>query len=331
MSADDPNPASGDDQGRENAIDEAPSQPAESGWPELDEQALKGKLYMKAGGVDGGSVAVTASEGPITAQGAPAGLFAKLAEVVGATLAEVGNMVAQPLVLAAGATNSMTIVYGEPASDPDEIALPIRTTLQSGVHIGNLIATEEEEELIGRARQLGRGARSYVDLVRLVHSEGIDLKWQVGQDPPHTLTSVQAGLQLRRLTAPPRRHVREMDVDGLLYRAIWEGPGEGRVGLKLSKHSPKPPRRHGGTVVLLFEEDRRIEDLVMHQLLGQSVVARIEVTEFDIATNVLGEAPPHATIKDIEKGARLDTIDLLENAYGPALDDDDEDLTDDER
>lgn len=299
-------------------------------WPTIDPKALAEKLYMKAGGVDGGAVAVTASEGPITPHGAPSALFAKLADAVGTTLAEVGNMLGQPLVLAAGATNSMTIVYGEPASDAEQGALPIRTTAQSGLHIGNLIDTEEEEELFGRARQLGRGARSYVELVRLVHTEGIDLKWQVGDRPPQKLTAGKAGLQLRRLTAPPRRHVREMDVDGLLYRAIWEGPGEGRVGLKLSKKSPKPPRRHGGTVVLLFEDNRRIEDLVMHQLLGKSVLVRIEVTEFDIASNVLGEAPPHATILDIEEGARLETLDLLENAYPPALEDDDE-LDDDER
>jgi hypothetical protein len=280
------------------------------GWPELDPQALKDKQYMKAGGVEGGQVAVTASDGPVGRRGIPSDLFAKLVEQVGHALQNVGNMVAQPLVLDASTTRSMTIVFGDTSIDGAQTELPYPATLNSGLRIAQLISLEGDE-LFARAVEIGPRMASYVELAKLVQSEGIALDWEVAARTVR-LESEKAADQYLRLSEPPEVRHRSLGIDGLLYRVIYEGPGRGRVGIKLSKHSPLPPRRRGHTVVVQYD-DKEIEDLVLHQLIGQPVILGVQVAEYAPMTNVFGDPPPHPMIESIKRGTRYEPLELLDD------------------
>jgi hypothetical protein len=275
-------------------------------WPTLDPKAIKDKQFM-LGGAPEDVVVLKASDGAVTDRGAPATLFSRIVEHAGAALRGVGNMLNEPVVLGAS-SGSMVVAFGDQAVATAQTALPYRPTVESGRRMAEIVELDGDD-LYGRVLELGQGAARYVELAQFVHSEGIVLDWFVGQERAR-LTPDRAGQQYQSLSAPPEEHSREMIVDGLLYRAIYDGPGYGRVGLRLSRHSPLPPRRRGRTVVLEYR-DREIEDLVLHSLIGQPVIATVNVTEYAPFTNVLGELPPYPVIREITRGRRFELMDMF--------------------
>src|SRR4051794_11614282 len=91
------------------------------------------------------------------------------------------------------------------------------------------------------------------------------LRWEVrDHGRPRTLSAERAGAQYDVLSTPPEERAREMRIDGLLYRAIYDGPGRGRVGIRLSKQSPVPPRHRGRTVIVEYDTPE-VEDQVLHR------------------------------------------------------------------
>lgn len=280
---------------------------AVSRWPKVKPSALRDKLYMRVGRIDDGQVVVTASDGDIGKNGAPSGLFSRLVDHVGRVIHDVGNMPTYPLVLAAARTRSITVVFGDAAIEEAQVELPYSPTAHGGSQVADLIALEGDE-LFERAVEVGQGIASYVELAQFVQTEGIDLEWVVAERAVR-LEPARAAKQYERLNQEPEQRSRMMTIDGLLYRAIWDGPGYGRAGIKLSRYSPLPPRRRGHTVIVEYD-DREIEDLVLHQLIGKPVIVQLEAFEYPTLSNILGGLPPYPRIEAIREGKRFERLDL---------------------
>lgn len=266
--------------------------------------------FSVAGRVPGGEVAVTASNGRIERNGAPSGLFSRLTEQIGTAIQQVGNLFAPPLVVRAEAIQSMTIVFGDPLAAEAQAAFPFHPTRQGAMRIADLIALDDQDVLFGRALELGAGAQGYAELARLVQAEGLTLDWEPLGRPARRLTPERAAGHWQRLSEPPIQREREMHIDGLLYRVIYDGPGHGRVGIRLSRSSPVPPRHRGRTVVVQYDTPE-IEALVLHELIGQPIIAGLRVIENAPFTSVLQLAPPYPIIDHIHLGRPYDPMDLF--------------------
>jgi hypothetical protein len=59
-----------------------------------------------------------------------------------------------------------------------------------------------------------------------------------------------------------------------------ERPGYGTAGIKLAKKSHVPQRHHGNNVIVRYES-RDIERKILHELLGQMIVAMVRIVEPD--------------------------------------------------
>lgn len=272
---------------------------------------------MVAGDVPGGDVAVTARDGTIEKSGAPSGLFSDLVKQIGQAIKDVGNLVNPPLVLHANAYASMTIVFGGLPEDEDQTKLPYHAVWRTSNKIGRLISLEGDE-LFTYALQVGAGAKSYVELTKLVQSEGIQLDWEVRGMSPQVLTVERAASQYQRLTAPAEIRERTMQVQGLLYRVIYEGQGSGRVGIRLAKGSPVPPRVKRSAI--LRYQDAEIEDQVIHNLIGQPVRATLLISEYAPQASLSESDLPRPLIQSIEAIAH--PVELFD------AEDDDDDFDD---
>lgn len=300
-------PREPEDETDERVLDD----PADT-WPEVDPRALQDKSFMVAGDVPGGEVAVTASNGPIQSHGAPSRIFSDLAELVGTALKRVGNMASDPLVVHAHAYASMTIVFGEePVASRGQMAMRFPATWASGRRVADLVELEDQQ-LAARSSQLGAAAPSYAELARFVANEGIDLDVEPLGDRPRRLTAERAAQQYRFLSRPPERRERDMEIEGLLYRVIYARPGAGRVGIRLAPGSPVPPRKQGRIVIVDYK-DPKVEDAVLHRLVGRPVIAHLRVFDYAPQTNLLNELPPHPLLTRIEEGRRYEAMDFLED------------------
>jgi hypothetical protein len=271
---------------------------------------LRDKHFMTADDVPGGLVAVTAGDGPIHSSGAPSDLFSRLTDRVGDAIQQVGNLWTRPLVVGAQARASITIIYGDPIdADDGQDAFSWYPTLQSGLRIASLIDSSGAD-LFAHALQLGTAAQAYVELTNLVRSEGLHLEWEMLGDRPRQLSHERASQQYEQLSKPPQERRHEMQIDGLLYRAIYDGPGEGRVGIRLSKHSSLPPRHRGRTVIAQYDSVE-IEDQILHHLLGQTVFATVNVVEYKPFSSVIQIQPPYPTIERIVPGRSYEPSELI--------------------
>jgi hypothetical protein len=297
----------------------AKAKPERKPWPKVDPSALQTKKFMTAHDITGGQVAVTASDGEVLKEGTPSGLFSRLVEEVGGAIKRVGNMVHPPLVVGARAGASMTIVFGDPI--PDEVQTEIRVypTWQAAQRIAQMMELDDEQLLIESATRLGAGTAGYVELAELVQAEGISLKWEVLGFPLRTLNVTRAAWQYEQLTRPVEMRKREMMIEGLLYRVIYDGPTQGRAGIKLAPHSPKPLRRRGQVVIVSYDA-RDVEDLIIHQLIGKSVMATVEVEEPAGTVNLPAGSVPFPVVRKIREGQSFETLEFSDL---PLEDDDD--------
>lgn len=277
--------------------------------PKVDPEAIETRHYMSAGGATGDSqLAVTASGGEVLDTGAPTGLFSHLVDVVGNAVQGVGHLLVPPVVSRAESTASITIFLTDPVDVAEQLEFPYYATARAGQEIGRLMRLNEQE-LFEAAVRLGSGAEAYVDLMNFVGSAGIDLEWESLGTDPVKITTIQAEHQFGVLAAPPTMRRREMTIEGLLYRVIYEGKGTGRVGIKLSKHSPLPPRRHGRTVIVRYERPE-IEDQVIHHLIGQPVRAHILFEEPVPLTSIVSVVGEHPEILQIQSGPSFEPMVL---------------------
>jgi hypothetical protein len=290
--------------------------PEEEPWPEVDPDALKKGSFI-VGEIQGGQFAVTARDGEVQKRGVPAKLFSSLTEKVAAAVEGAGNLAFSPYVLQAMPGASMTIVFGESEPLDDQMQILHPQVWEASVKIAKLIRLSDAE-LFASARRLGRGARAYVELANFVQSEGVTLDWEPVGVERRTLTPTWAGRQYADLTRPPQIQTREMEITGLLSRAIWEGPGQGKAGIRLSPSSPRPPHRQGSFVVVIYE-DLKIEEQILHHLLGRTVRAVLRIEEPDPATSLFAEARPAVVIA-------IEPAELAE----PMLFKPDEDMKDDQ-
>lgn len=289
-----------------------PAQPRERArrpWPEVDPNALETKSFMTAHDVRGGLVAVTASQGAVLDIGAPSGFLSKLIKRVGDAIEGVGNLAMPPLVMSAEARASITVVFGDPISEDPQTAIPYFATWRASEVIALLMTLDDDEVLFNEALALGRGATGYAELVELVQGEGISLQWEPLGVPAQKLDVPRASKQHARLTAPAKMRSRGMTIEGLLYRAIYEDDGRGRVGIKLAQWSAATPRLHGRTAYLRYESTV-VEDQILHNLMGKPVRATVRVEEPAPFTSAVATVPPYPVIEAIEEGHSFEPLTL---------------------
>jgi hypothetical protein len=183
--------------------------------------------------------------------------------------------------------------------------------LRSGTDIGRLIASTDDE-LFSVAYGVGRGAAAYAELIRLVEANDITMEWKPRDQPMQRLDPQRAGRQYERLTRQPNVRERPLRIEGLLYRAIMERPGYGTAGIKLSKASPLPPRRKGNNVVVRYQSPA-VEQRILHDLLGQMVVATVKIVELDPESrSIVKPELPHALVEQIEASHQPVTDELFD-------------------
>jgi len=278
-------------------------------WPEPDPD--KDSVWFMAGN-EPGDVAVRISDGAVRKDGAPADLLSKLIDLAGDAIKDVGNLVVPPLVVSAHAGASMTVVFGETASEMPQGQLLDKQVQRSAEQIGELIGSEGDK-LLSVAHGVGKGAEAYTKLLHFVQAEGIAVDWKTRPQPVQRLDQQRAASQYERLMQPPATRERALRIEGLLYRAIMDRPGSGTVGIRLAKESPVPPRHHGSTAVLRYES-AEIEHLVLHELLGQMVVATVKVEEIDpTSTSIVRPELAHAIVEEIGPTSRPVTPELFDD------------------
>lgn len=264
--------------------------PADDPWPEFDPEAVGTADFMKAANVRGGLIAVTGHGGPFAEPGAPGDQLAVLVKHAWQALREAGNLSFSPRALAAVPVGSIAVVFGEPPPPPDQLPLPISPLWDAGSRVARLIPLEGEA-LFEAALTLGKGAQGYVGLTKLIQGAGITLEWEVLTAPVQVLTPDHAGSQYEALTRPAEFRVREMEVRGLLYRAIFEARGRGKAAIHLAKSSPVPPQARGSFVVMHYNTSD-VEELVLHELLGKFVTATLRIEEPVPNTAIKPDLPP---------------------------------------
>jgi hypothetical protein len=285
--------------------------PAPQPWPDVDPGAIETKHFMIAGDVPGGQVAVTVSDGPVSQRGAPDDLLARVIQQVGNAINEVGNLIARPLVVRAEAFASMTVVFGEDTGEEAQTQIPYYPPVwRAGETIARLIQTPDED-VFGYARSVGAGAKAYADLAHLVESEGITLDWETRALPPQRLDRQRAARHYRELARPAELRERELEIDGLLYRVIYEGKGHGRAGIRLSKASAVPPRHRGRMVIVRYDQPE-IEDAIIHNLIGQPVTATVSIAEATPGTSIVPPDLPWPTVQRIVAGGHYDPEELFD-------------------
>jgi len=293
----------------DSEAESASPNPAPRPWPTVEPQAIQGKQFMTATDMPGGQLAVTARDGEVQSNGAPSGLFSQLVSHIGDTIRQMGNLATPPLVVGAHAGKSITIVFGEPLPDDAQIGMPYHAVWRSAETVARLISLDEEQ-IFDFAIDIGLGATAYADLARVVESEGLTLDWEVKGIPTQRLTADLAARQYQRLSKPAELRERSMTIDGLLYGATYEGKGHGRARMRLSKGSAQPPRRQGRTVIVEYES-QEIEDQIIHNLIGEPVIATIRVKEPAPRTSVLRPEPPFAIVDSIERGGNYNMQELF--------------------
>ena len=294
--------------------------PAPNPWPDKDPAAIETKSFMVGGDVPGGRVAVTIRDGNVAKTGAPDDLFSRVVQAAGNALTDIGSLIKRPYVVRADAFASMTIVFGEPVEESSQLEIPTAPPVWvAAARIGEMIGLDEEQ-LFEFAVEIGTGAAAYVELTRLVESEGITLDWETRTLEPQRLDPERAARQFKRLTPEPQLRDRTIDVDGLLYRVIYDGKGEGRAGIRLSKASARPPQHRGRLLIVRYESED-IEDQIIHNLIGQSVTATIRITEWTPGTSIVKPELPYPLIEKIVAGGHYDPDELFdeEDEFGPAF------------
>jgi hypothetical protein len=236
------------------------------------------KTFMRGEHGAAGHVFVTVADGPVLPIGAPSDLFARVVRRVGESIQKVGNMAAPPLVIAAQAGASMTVVLGDQVADETQTKLPYFATHRAAEQISRLMTVSSHDELLSRAVRLGQGADGYVRLLDLVQAEGITLRWLPQGNQQTTLDVRVAEWQSASLSIPPPMHVRDVTVEGLLYRVIYDGPGMGRAGIRRSQDAPRLSWCPGRTVYVRWESPK-VEHAILHELIGQPVRAVVSVAE----------------------------------------------------
>jgi hypothetical protein len=290
-------------------------QPEESGdegkpgsLPKPDPDAKDTIWFMNDN--DQGDVAVRISDGEVQKRGTPTHLFSQVVDLAGEAIAQVGNLIVPPLVISARAGASMTVVFGEGAVDVERPQLLDRQVRRSAEDIGRLIVAENDA-LFSVALGVGKGAAAYADLARLVQTEGLTLDWKPRGQQVRRLDAARAAWQYEQLTRPPVTRTRPLRIEGLLYRAIMDRPGFGTAGLKLTRESPLPPKARGNSAVVRYETVD-VEQRILHELLGQMIVATVSAEEIDPeSTTILKPDLPHAVIEKIEASSRPVTLELF--------------------
>ncbi len=289
---------------------ESPAPQKASPWPSVDPEAIQNKQFMTAQDVAGGQVAVTARDGEVQRRGAPSHLFAQLVDAVGNTIKQVGNLTIPPLVVRAEAGASITVYFGETLDvDARQAEIPYYGVWRSAQTVARLMSLDEDT-IFDFALDVGVGATAYANLARFVESEGISIDWEARGLPAQSLDAERAARQYVELAKPPEYSQRSMIIDGLLYGVIYEGPGRGRARMRLSNGSATPPRHHGRTVILEYETEE-IEQAIIHNLIGEPVVATIRVEDPVPRTSVLPPEPSHAVIEAVERGGTYDMRELF--------------------
>lgn len=257
---------------------------------------------------DIGDVAARISNGAVQKRGVPAHLFSELIKRAGKAIHDVGNLSIPPLVIGAHAGASMTVVFGEAPSEPVVPQLLDNQVLRSAEVIGRLIEAKDDD-LINAAYGVGQGAAAYAELVHLIESEGLTLDWKTRDQPPRRLDQETAERQYERLSQPPETRERSRRIEGYLYRAIIDRPGYGTAGVKLSEDFVVP---HRGRSPVLRYEGLDIERRILHELLGQMIVAKVLVVEVDPQSRSIGKPEiPSPLIQDIEASHKPVTLDLF--------------------
>lgn len=276
----------------------AESSPAEDVWPSFDPEAVGTASFMEAGDVPGGLIAVTGHGGPFHELGAPGDQLASLVKHVWQALKEAGNLAFSPRALAAVPVGSIAVVFGEPPPPPDQFRLPVSPVWEAGSRVASLIPLDGDQ-LFEAALKLGKGAQGYIGLAKLAQTEGITIKWEVRGAPVRALTPERAGMHYATLTRPAELRTREMQVRGLLYRAIFEERGRGKAAIRLAKSSAVPPQARGSFVLMHYAKSD-VEELVLHSLLGKFVTATLRIEEPVPNTAIRPELPP-AVLTAIEE------------------------------
>ena len=203
----------------------------------------------------------------------------------------------------------MTIIFGEPVPDDEQVGLPYHAVWRSAETVARLINLDEDD-IFDFAIDVGLGASAYAELARVVEAEGLVLDWEVRGLPSQQLTAERAARQYRRLAKPAEFRERSMTIDGLLYGVTYEGRGHGRARMRLSKGSAQPPRRQGRTVIVEYES-KEIEDQIIHNLIGEPVTALVRVAEPAPRTSVLPPEPPFAVVESIARGGNYNMQELF--------------------
>ena len=293
------------------------SVPAEDVWPSFDPEAIGTTNFMKAGDVPGGLVAVTGHGGPFQELGAPGDQLASLVKHVWQALREAGNLTFSPRALAAVPVGSIAVVFGEPPRPPDQLQLPVSPLWDAASRVAHLIPLDGDP-LFEAALKLGKGAQGYIGLTKLAQTEGITIEWEVRGAPTQALTPDRAGMHYANLTRPAQLRTSEMQVRGLLYRAIFEERGRGKAAIHLAKSSAVPPQARGSFVVMHYAKSD-VEELVLHSLLGKFVTATLRIEEPVPNTAIRPELPP-AVLTAIEGS---EPEEQLEMPAGWSYDEDD--------
>lgn len=294
-------------------------QPAEAAdpWPTFDPDAIGTASFMQAGDVTGGLVAVTGKGGSFAEAGAPGDQLAKLIKTAWEAIKDAGNLAFSPRAIAAVPVGSIAVVFGEPPVPPDQFELPVSPVWEAASRVAQLIPLDDEA-LFENALKLGQGAQGYVGLARLVQTAGITVEWEVRGAPIRVLTPDRAASQYENLTRPAQFRATEMQVTGLLYRAIFEARSAGKAAIHLAKGSPVPPQARGSFVVVRYQTEA-VEELVLHNLLGKVVRATLRIEEPLPNTALKPELPPAELISieetkldeqmTLPEGWRLDDVD----------------------
>jgi hypothetical protein len=284
---------------------EGPSKdPDDDGWPEPD--AEKEIIQLMAGG----DVALRVSNGPATSKGLPTDIFSELVKRAGSAIEEVGSMIRPPRLVGAYSGKSMVLVFADALDTAKQPELLEDHVRRSGVDIARLMAADDDE-LFSVAYGVGRGAGAYAELIHLAGAHDLTMEWKAGDGPVRRIGPRRAARQYERLTRQPETRARPLPIEGLLYRAIMDRPGTGTAGIKPTPGSSIPPTGSESKVIVRYESPK-IEQQVLHELLGRMVRATVRIVEIDPESpSIVKPDLPYPVIEQIQASERPVTGDLF--------------------